>query len=76
MYAKRRKPCFVLSLVSFAVLIACLAACSSKQLYRAGQDMQREQCRAGPPAEYERCMENADLDYETFQEARNTDSDQ
>ena len=54
-------------ILSSGLIFVILAACSSKDLYSAGQDYQREQCRIGPPSEYDECMEKADESYEDYQ---------
>ena len=54
-----------------ALLIAFLACgCTSRELYRYGQEHQREQCRSGPPSEYDQCMQRANESYETYQRNR------
>ena len=41
--------------------------CSSEQLYRTGQGVQRNQCTNKlDPADYERCMRNADVPYDVY----------
>lgn len=54
-----------------ALLGAALAGgCSSQELYRAGQEHQRQECRSGPVSDYEDCMRRADMSYEVYQETR------
>lgn len=54
--------------VLVGVLIACLVCgCTSRELYRYGQEHQREQCRSGPPSDYDECMQRANESYESYQ---------
>lgn len=57
--------------VLVALLIVFLACgCTSRELYRYGQEHQREQCRNGPPSNYDECMKRANESYETYQRKR------
>lgn len=57
--------------ILFAIVFAALAGgCTSRELYRAGQEHQRQECRSGPVSDYEACMRRADVSYEAYQEMR------
>lgn len=64
---KRTEAAEVTRGVTAFLAFALMCGCSSQQLYKAGQEYQREQCRNGPPAEYEQCMERANESYDTYQ---------
>lgn len=53
--------------IVLAFSVSVLAyGCTARDLYRVGQDYQREQCQRGPLSEYERCMKQANESYETY----------
>lgn len=52
------------------VIVGLIGGCTSRELYRYGQEHQREQCRSGPPSEYDECMKRANESYETYQRNR------
>lgn len=55
---------FLLAAVSTALL---LQACSSQQLYGAGQEMQRNECRKiVDMQEQRRCMANANMSHDEY----------
>jgi hypothetical protein len=56
-----------LLLAGFAALVA---GCADRQLYQAGQDIQRENCRNGPFSEYEDCMAEANRSFEDYKRNR------
>ena len=47
-----------------------LSGCTSQQLYRFGQDYQRDQCRNVPAAEYQACLEQANESYDSYKRKR------
>lgn len=54
-----------------ALLIAAMAGgCTSRDLYHAGQEYQRQECRSGPVSDYEECLRRADLSYERYREIK------
>lgn len=57
--------------VLWLLLAATLVpACTSRQLYEAGQQHQREQCQLGPISEFDECMRRANISYETYEQGR------
>lgn len=47
-----------------------LNGCSQRQMYRTGQDYQKQMCLDGPPSEYDECMPAAEKSFEQYQEER------
>ncbi|HQR24911.1 MAG TPA: hypothetical protein PK163_09010 [Steroidobacteraceae bacterium] len=53
-----------------AWLALLLGACSSQQLYHAGQEWQRTECRKLAPADQERCLASNAVTYDEYERER------
>ncbi len=51
-------------------LALLLGACSSRQLYHAGQEWQRTECRKLAPADQERCLASNAVTYDEYERER------
>ena len=51
-------------------LCILLSGCTARDLYRFGQERQREQCRDGPVSEFDECMERANESFESYQQKK------
>ena len=52
------------------ILVACslaAAACSSRELYQAGQQWQKNECAKLPATEQERCRRSTAMSFEEYQ---------
>lgn len=56
-------------------LALLLGACSSEQLYHAGQEWQRTECRKLAPADQERCLASNAMTWDEYQRERETTGD-
>ncbi|MBT5558600.1 MAG: hypothetical protein HOJ88_01805 [Proteobacteria bacterium] len=59
----------VLSL-SIAILVILCSACTSRELYTAAQDNQRQSCLRLPPAQQSECMEGLGESYDSYKRQR------
>ena len=58
-------------LVPFAMMMVVSgSACSSRELYTAAQDNQRQHCLRLPPAEQNACMEGLGESYDSYKRQR------
>ncbi len=61
----------VFSVCSLPVLLAPLPACTSQQVYGAGQTWQRNECNRIPDtAERSRCLKSAATSYEEYRQQK------
>ena len=56
-----------LAIAAAVVLSLGVQACSSQQLYGAGQQWQRTECRKLPPPEQERCLKSTAMSFDEYQ---------
>ena len=57
-------------MLAVLLVAAALCGCTAQELYKAGQEHQRDNCRNGPPSDYDECMKRANESYETYQRNR------
>ena len=62
--------CRVLCLLVLSAATVPLAGCSSRQLYGAGQEWQRNECRHLPTQEQDRCLAGTRLSHDDYQRQR------
>ena len=60
----------LLDILVFFLSFIWLSGCTSQQLYRFGQDYQRDQCRNVPASEYQACLEQANESYDSYKRKR------
>lgn len=48
-------------------LVFFVCGCSARELYKAGQEHQRQECHDVPASEYDDCMAQADKSYEAYE---------
>lgn len=59
------KPFCRRGLVFTLVFLVC--GCSARELYKAGQDYQQQECHNVPASEYDSCMAQVDKSYEDYE---------
>ena len=56
--------------ITIIAVFSVLNSCTTGDLYRTGQEYQRQQCRDGPPSAYEECMARVNKDYGEYERDR------
>ena len=57
-------------ILAVLIVAVALSGCIAQDLYKVGQEHQRDKCRNGPPSNYDECMRRANESYETYQRNR------